>query len=136
MLHPGTNRIEATDDPIAIIAASNRAYFEAFRRNAKLNALLQQVAAVDPRFRDMRRARSEAFVARNSRAIRDLQERGLADRDVDPELAAMALSGMVARLAYDIFVIGGPETVDDVVTTATRLWTNALGLTQPVLRAD
>lgn len=136
MLHPGTGRIESTDDPIAIIAASNRAYFEAFRRNAKLNVLLQQVAAVDPRFRELRRARSEAFVARNSRAIRDLQERGLADRDVDPELAAMALSGMVARLAYDVFVIGGPETVDDVVTTATRLWTNALGLTQPVLRAD
>ena len=48
----------------------------------------------------------------------------------------MALSGMVARLAYDVFVIGGPETVEDVVATATRLWTNALGLTEPVLRAD
>src|SRR5699024_3211658 len=47
MLHPGTSRIEATDDPVAIIAASNRSYFEAYRRNARLNQLLLQVAAVD-----------------------------------------------------------------------------------------
>lgn len=136
MLHPGTNRIEATDDPIAIIHASNRAYFEAYRRNARLNQLLQQVAAVDPRFREMRRARSTAFVTRNARAISDLQERGLADRRIDAEMAAMALSGMVSRLAHDVFLIDMEESVDGLVETATRLWTNALGLTTPELRAD
>jgi AcrR family transcriptional regulator len=137
MLHPGTSRMEATDDPVAIIAASNRAYFEAYRRNARLNVLLQQVAAVDPRFREMRNARSLAFVTRNARAIADLQERGLADRGVDAHLAAMALSGMVARLAYEAFTGGPvPDSVDALVETATRLWANALGLTSPELRAD
>lgn len=136
MLHPGTGRIETSDDPVAIIGASNRAYFEAYRRNARLNQLLQQVSAVDPRFREMRRARSVAFVTRNARAISDLQARGLADRQVDPEMAAKALSGMIARLAYDVFVIDDEERVDDLVETATRLWTNALGLTSPELRAD
>lgn len=133
MLHPGTSRIEATDDPVAIIAASNRAYFEAYRRNAGLNVLLMQVAAVDPRFRDMRRARTAAFVTRNARAITDLQERGLADRGVDAHMAARALSGMVARLAHDVFAFEGEESIDELVDTATRLWTNALGLTQPDL---
>ncbi len=136
MLHPGTNRMEATDDPVAIIAASNRAYFEAYRRNARLNLLLQQVAAVDPRFREVRNARSLAFVHRNARAIADLQERGLADRGVDATMAAMALSGMVARLAYESFGGGAVDDVDGLVDTATRLWTNALGLTSPELRAD
>lgn len=142
MLHPGTNRIETSDDPVAIIDASNRAYFEAYRRNARLNLLLQQVSAVDPRFREMRRARGNAFVTRNARAIADLQSRGLADRVVDPEMAAKALSGMVSRLAYEVFALGaqdpglGQECVDDLVDTATRLWTNALGLTTPELRAD
>ncbi|WP_338750416.1 TetR/AcrR family transcriptional regulator [Janibacter alittae] len=142
MLHPGTNRIETSDDPVAIIDASNRAYFEAYRRNARLNLLLQQVSAVDPRFREMRRARASAFVTRNARAIADLQARGVADRAVDPEMAAKALSGMVSRLAYEVFALGdhGPqsdqESVDDLVGTATRLWTNALGLTAPELRAD
>ena len=136
MLHPGTGRIEASDDPVAIIHASNRAYFEAYGRNARLNQLLLQVAAVDPRFREMRRARADAFVSRNARAIVDLQERGLADRSVDAKMAAMALSGMISRLAQDVFIADVGLPVDELVDTATRLWTNALGLTTPELRAD
>ncbi len=136
MLHPGTGRIEAADDPVAIISASNRAYFEAYRRNARLMVLLQQVAAVDSRFRELRRVRTAAFVTRNAGAIADLQERGLADRGVDAAMAAKALSGMVSRLAHDVFALGGEESIDELVETATRLWTNALGLTQPDLRAD
>ena len=143
MLHPGTSRIQASDDPVAIIAASNRAYVDAYRRNARLNLLLTQVAAVDPRFREMRHKRARAFVTRNARAIADLQQRGLADRGVDAELAAEALSGMVSRLAYESFAMtkpsGEPLTeaqVDTLVEALTRLWTNALGLTSPDLRAD
>lgn len=136
MLHPGTSRIEATDDPVAIIHASNRAYFEAYGRNARLNQLLLQVSAVDARFREMRRARADAFVSRNARAIADLQERGLADHSVDARMAAMALSGMISRLAQDVFIADVDVPVDALVETATRLWTNALGLTAPELRAD
>lgn len=136
MLHPGTGRIEKTDDPVAIIGASNRAYFEAYRRNARLNQLLQQVSWVDPRFRALRRARTDAFVNRNARAISDLQQRGLADRQVDAEVAAMALSGMVSRLATDAFLFDLEHDVEVLVVTATRLWTNALGLTEPELRTD
>lgn len=137
MLHPGTGRMESVDDPVEIIGASNRAYFEAYRRNARLNQLLLQVAAVDPRFRQMRKARADAFVTRNARAIADLQRRGLADRKIDAKLAAMALSGMISRLAQDVFIGDyAPEPVDDLVEAATRMWTNALGLTTPELRAD
>lgn len=133
MLHPGTGRIERTDDPVSIIGTSNRAYFEAYRRNARLNQLLQQVAWIDPRFRALRRARSDAFIQRNARAIADLQERGLADRQVDSEVAAMALSGMVSRLANDAFLFDLEHDIEILVATATRLWTNALGLTEPEL---
>lgn len=133
MLHPGTGRIDATDDPVAIIAASNRAYVEAYRRNAALMVLLQQVAAVYPRFRELRQARTAAFVTRNARAIADLQERGLADAGVDPTMAAKALSGMVARLAHDVIAYDDEGSDDELVETATRLWTNSLGLTRPDL---
>lgn len=89
------------------------------------------------RFRELRNARTMAFVTRNARAIADLQERGLADRGVDASMAAMALSGMVARLAFESFTGGAVvESIDELVETATRLWTNALGLTTPELRAD
>lgn len=136
MLHPGTARMAAKDDPIGIISESNRAYIEAYKRNAKLNHLLTQVALVDSRFSEMRRARTESFVDRNARAIADLQRRGLADPSLDPRLSSMGLSGMVSRLASEAFRTGDEDIdIDPLVDTATTLWTNALGLTTPPHRA-
>ncbi|MFH5211671.1 TetR/AcrR family transcriptional regulator [Antrihabitans spumae] len=130
MLHPGTGRVAPADDPHAVIEASNRAYFEAYQRNSRLMGLLEQVSNVDPAFRELRRRRSDAFVQRNARSIADLQRRGLADRELDAELASRALSSMISRLAYGAFVVGdGPgdsATFEQLVFTATRIWTNAL----------
>lgn len=131
MMHPGMGRVSGSDDPYAVLEAANRAYLEAYRRNAKLMGLLEQVAQVDPQFRAFRAQRAEAFIQRNAAGIADLQQRGIACADVDPLLASWALSGMVSRLAYSVFV--STEAPDDwqmdfekVVDTVTRLWANAL----------
>jgi AcrR family transcriptional regulator len=125
MLHPGPAL--AAGDPAAVIEAANRAYLEAYRRNARLMALLEQVATVDDNFRELRRRRSAAFLARNARAVRRLQRAGLADRDLDPDLAALALSTMVSRSAYAAFVLGAPPAdVEPLAATLTRLWVNGL----------
>ncbi|NGP04788.1 TetR/AcrR family transcriptional regulator [Rhodococcus sp. 14C212] len=128
MLHPGMGRVAGTDHPYAVLEASNRAYLEAYRRNARLMVLLEQVASIDPRFRELRRRRGETFIRRNARSIAELQKRGIADPELDPMLASRALSGMVSRLAYSTLALGDAEAVDfDVlVTTLTRLWANAL----------
>ena len=128
MMHPGMDRVSGTDDPYAVLEASNRAYLEAYRRNAKLMGLLEQVAQVDPEFRAFRSRRSDAFIRRNAAGIADLQQRGIAGADVDPLLASRALSGMVSRLAYSIFVLGEQADTDfeTLVATVTRLWANAL----------
>jgi AcrR family transcriptional regulator len=137
MLHPGMDRVPDDGDPYAVLEASNRAYLAAFRRNAKLMALLEQVASIDPTFRELRRRRSEVFVRRNARGIADLQRRGIADPLLDPELAAHALSSMVSRVAYSVFTgrPGGPARAavdfDHVVDTVTRIWANALRLPVP-----
>ncbi|MFC4124539.1 TetR/AcrR family transcriptional regulator [Nocardia rhizosphaerae] len=134
MMHPGMEHVVGEDDPASIIEASNRAYFEAYKRNAKLMGLLEQVANIDPEFSKLRQLRSDAFIRRNARSIASLQRRGLADPDLDPMLASRALSGMVSRLAFAYFVIGDghvdgePKPVDDLVYTVTRLWVNALRL--------
>ncbi|MGB6179635.1 MAG: TetR/AcrR family transcriptional regulator [Rhodococcus sp. (in: high G+C Gram-positive bacteria)] len=134
MMHPGTSHVPGDGDPVAIIEASNRAYLDAYERNAKLMELLEQVAAVDARFRRLRRNRADAFVRRNGRSIADLQARGLADTGVDAFLASLALSGMISRLAFTHFVVepslGEPPThsSEDLVQVATRLWANALRL--------
>jgi len=79
MLHPRMEHVDEVDDPAAIIEASNRAYFESYRHNAKLMQLLEQVASIDPDVREGLQARSQVFVERNASGIKDLQQRGLAD---------------------------------------------------------
>lgn len=130
MMHPGMPHVPEADDPAAVVAASNRAYFEAYQRNSKLMGLLEQVANIDPEFRVLRQRRAEAFIDRNARSIESLQRRGLADPELDPLLASRALSGMVSRLAFGHFVAGDdtdrPVDLDELTYTATRLWVNAL----------
>ena len=133
MLHPGTERVDPHDDPAAVISASNRAYFEAYRRNAKLMALLEQVSNIDPDFHRLRRERADAFVRRNARSIESLQKRGVADTELDPLLASRALSSMISRLAFNHFVVdaedGNPDSdYEALLATATKLWVNALRL--------
>ncbi len=130
MLHPGPSLAGTAADPVAVIHAANVAYLEAYRRNARLMALLEQVAPVDERFAELRHRRSEAFLARNARAIRRLQRAGLADPGLDPDLASLALSTMVSRSAYVAFAVGRqPVSLEHLAATLTRLWANALGLT-------
>lgn len=130
MLHPGpplAGSLGDAADPVAVIRAANLAYLEAYRRNARLMALLEQVATVDERFAALRLERTEAFLARNARAIRRLQRSGLADPSLDPDLASLALSTMVSRSAYVAFAIGrAPADPVALADTLTRLWANAL----------
>lgn len=131
MMHPGMGRVSDADDPYAVLEASNRAYLEAYRRNAKLMGLMEQVAQIDSEFRAFRARRADAFIQRNATGIADLQRRGIADGDIDPLLAARALSAMVSRLAYSVFVAGEVSEgadFDAVVDTVTRLWANALNM--------
>ena len=128
MLHPGIDKVGLEADPVVVVEASTRAYLEAYRRNAQLMGLFEQVANIDPRFRELRRRRARAFAERNARAIADLQERGLADATLDPLMASRALSGMVSRLAYQCYVLGDEMAFDDLVRTSVKLWANALRL--------
>lgn len=130
MLHPGVPHSASSDDHVAVIEASNRAYFEAYQRNGKLMMLQEQVATIDPEFRQRRLKRGEAFAERNAKSIQRLQEAGVVDSALDPVMTARALSGMVGRLAYSSFALGENWSVDELVKTSTRLWANALGLTQ------
>ncbi|WAZ26611.1 TetR/AcrR family transcriptional regulator [Streptomyces cinnabarinus] len=105
---------------------ANRAYLESYRRNAGLMAAMEQAAAVDPQFVRVRLERSRVFIDRSAAAIARLQQSGLADPELDPEIAARALSAMVSRLAYATFALGESLPFDTLIDTVTKLWTNAL----------
>ncbi len=131
MLHPDVRNVPQGDDPIESIRASNRGYLESYERFARFMGLLEQVASIDDDFRERRRKRGEAFVQRNARSIRQLQEKGIAGSDVDAFLAASFLSGMVARAAYARFVLGETWDIDAMVETLTQLWVDALKISVP-----
>jgi AcrR family transcriptional regulator len=129
MLHPRLREIADREDPIAVIEAANRAYLTAYRKNARLMGLMEQVALLDADFHEVRLRRARRFTERNARAIARLQERGLADRTLNPRLAAQAVSVMVSRTAYLRYVEGiGKDSLETVVQTLTRLWAGALGI--------
>ena len=130
MLHPSLPRVDSDLGNIAaILDASNRAYIEAYKRNARLNLLLEQVATIDPEFRRLRLTRSAAFVKRSARWIKRMQDEGYADPSLDPEMTARALLPMLGRMAYHAFGLE-EEGLDEeaIVSTATTVWLNALGI--------
>jgi AcrR family transcriptional regulator len=128
MLHPVLAESRIEGDPVATIEQTNRAYLEAYRHNARLMALMEQVATIDDEFRALRQKRAREFTRRNARLIERLQEQGLADRELDPQIASSALSSMVSRVAYSNFVLGEKVPLERLTATVTRLWANALRL--------
>jgi AcrR family transcriptional regulator len=126
MLHPGPALPLTGDDLDSAVEAANRAYLEAYRANARLMALLEQVATVDERFRRLRLRRTEAFVSRNAAFIARLQREDKADGTLDPWLTSLALSAMVSRSAYFAFSIGKRVDFEGLVQTLTRLWVGSL----------
>jgi AcrR family transcriptional regulator len=126
MLHPRVDDSDHSGQLVLDIEAANRAYLDWYQKNALFMRALEQAATSDAGLRDLRRKRGEAFAQRNARRIRELQDKGLADSTLDPLLAAKAVDGMVGRMAYATYVLGDECDHEDLVTTLTRLWLNAL----------
>ncbi len=115
------------DGPEARIARANRAYLRAYRDNARLMAVFEQVATFSPAMRETYLRAWGVFYDRQERAIRGWQEAGLVPADVDPRTAAVALATMIGRTAYTWFVLGQPHDDGDV-EQLTRLYRRAIGL--------
>jgi AcrR family transcriptional regulator len=116
------------DDPVARIESANRAYIAAYRKNARLLGLLEQVSTFNDELRRMRLDMRRAFVTRAAVAIARFQAEGIADVDLDPWYSASALCNMVDRFAYTWMVLGEPFEEERAIATLTRLWAQALQL--------
>ncbi|MFJ8820990.1 TetR/AcrR family transcriptional regulator [Streptomyces sp. NPDC102467] len=131
MLHPHLRERTGITDPRELIDASNREYLRAYKKNARLMALFEQVAQIDEQFMKLRIERGNAFARRNAKLIRSLQESGAADASLDPLVTAHALSVMVSRMAYMVFVLGQRIPYERLVTTLNKIWENGLQLAEP-----
>ena len=127
-----------SDNELDRIRRANRRYLKRYGDNAKIMGVIEEVSRYDDHVNEARMRRQKHFADRAERAIRRLQKDGAADPDVDPEIAALALGSMVARVA-ELWLVEqwGDYDLDTVADQVTRLWANAIkpeGLTHEVQR--
>lgn len=113
--------------PTEVIERSIATFMVFYRDNARMMAVLEQVATYDPSFRALRRDMRRAVADRAVRFIRDLQRKDLVDTTLDPRIAGIALTGMVDRFAYVWHILEDEFDEDEVITNLTRLWLQAIG---------
>ena len=125
---------EAGPEPASHIARANRGYLRAYRANAAMMAVLEQVATFSPRLAQVRRDTRRYWVQRSQAAILRWQAEGLVPADIDPYYAASSLGSMVDRSAYVWIVLGEPYDEEIAVEQLTLLYCNALGLPKLAIR--
>jgi AcrR family transcriptional regulator len=119
----------AGPEPASRIRRANRAYYEAYLGNAKMMAIIEQVATFNEEFQEMRRKHRAAAVGRSAMAIARWQRDGLVATDLDPEMAARALAAMVDHSLYLWLVQGeNPSGTERLLDTLDTLNIRALGL--------
>lgn len=114
--------------PLERIRAANRSYLRAYKKEAKIMRVIEEVSRYDVEVRETRRRRDDHLAVRLESSIQRLQNKGIADKRIDRRYAATALGGMVARFAEEMFIRGGDYEQEKAVEQLTLLWANALGL--------
>ena len=115
-------------DPVERVARANRAYLDAYRANARLLEIVEQVATTDDDARAVLTGLRNTHVDRVAKTIERLQLDGQAARDLDPHASAAALCAMVEGFARHWFGRGEQHDEDVAVATLTQLWARSLGL--------
>ena len=116
-------------DTLGNLDRANRRYLRAHRANATMLALIDQVASTDDEVRRTRRQSRQRHVARVERTIIALQNRGLADQELDVHAVAGALVSMLSSFAYWSAITPGEYDEETVAQTVTSIWARAVGLT-------
>jgi AcrR family transcriptional regulator len=117
-----------SDDLAARIERTNRGYLRAYRKNARMMAVLDQVDTFDPVLRDIRLTLRHHWAERSAHMIQRWQDEGLVDKAIDASYAATALGSMVSRSAFVWLVLGEPYDEEQAVQQVTLLYCRALGL--------
>ncbi len=117
--------------PAERIREALRLHLESYRREARIIGVIEQMVRSDPEVNALRMARQERSHRQVVDSIRSLQKHGLADPELDAEIAASALGAMTSRFPEMWLVQGTVRcSLDEAVDQLARLFANALGLTE------
>ncbi len=104
-------------------------HLESYQDEAQIMGVVEQVARYDEHVGAVRASRSRLHREDIEASIRRLQRRGLADRALQPAIAAAALASMVERFAEMWLAQGQIDCdLDDAAQTLATLFVNALQL--------
>jgi AcrR family transcriptional regulator len=115
-------------EPFERIRRAMVRFIDAFRPNAWLIGLIEQVSTFTPELRGLRLALRESFVDRTAYGIQRMQEDGIAQADLDPVLLAEVLGAMVDQTCYNWFFLGKQFDADLTVETLTTVWARGIGI--------
>jgi AcrR family transcriptional regulator len=121
--------------PIDLIRAANSSYLTAYKKEARIMRVIEEVSRYDDTVRSVRTKRDDYLAARLESAIARLQAEGNADPRIDTRYAAIALGGMVARFAEMMFIGGVAFDLNTAVDQLTLLWANAVGIRENATRS-
>jgi AcrR family transcriptional regulator len=126
----------AGEGPSDRLLAANRQYLQAVSRHSALFFRLHEAAAVDVPIRDRLMHDYEIFYARIAGGLERLQQQGLADAQLPPQVAARALGSMVESFAL-MWLRHSDLDLESAAAVLTRLWCGAIGLPRlPTLDPD
>ena len=107
-----------------------RRHLLSYRQEARIMGVIELMARYDPEVTAVRRARHRQYREQVAESIRQLQRRGMADRALDPVVAATGLGALTNRFAEMWFYEDSLDcSFDEGVEQLTRLLVNALQLT-------
>jgi AcrR family transcriptional regulator len=129
-IHRREPRGDGEITPAQRLIAANRAYYQSYRRNAQLMAIVEQVATFNDEFRQLRHEHRHQLIDRQARAIARWQSEGLVRESLDPEMAARAMSAMVDHTLYLWLVQGDEANEAALLDTLDQMCVGALGLDQ------
>lgn len=112
--------------PVESIHETNRLYLEAFRRNARFWAMLEEAAMSNDLAREVIISRQLQSRARTERALRRWMAAGLIPHIDDIPFTAEALGAVTERCAYLWFVFGDGIDVDRATERLTMVWLRML----------
>lgn len=112
-----------------------RQHMAMYREEARIMGVIEMATRYDPEMKQARSRRVEHYLNQLVGSLRQLQQHGLVDANLDPDVAAMVLSSMTSRFPEAWFVEGLVEPDFDVgVDQLVLMFTNAMGLKEPSRR--
>lgn len=110
---------------LAPIKATLNAFFDSFRINADILKICHELSAVDPDFKSQHDKVRARLVNKIREHILKGQELGNA-RPVDPDIASIALAGLVETIAIEWFFNNRPWDREKVIQSIATLYYSAI----------